>query len=200
MKTLSLRIIIYIFLVAETFGQVTSTNLVNGEIVFVNGNHQRKGITNTINLPVGKQLVIHGINIFPVNDTRASFAFVRRVISQGNYFNIYGPASSWSGPVIGPTTLEYGLQQTGTWNGGADSLIQTTGNFLFEIKDDPFQVANAESASISSASVVVPENATGDVDVLLEQSTDMITWTQCLPGAYNASTQKRFFRVRAVEK
>jgi hypothetical protein len=48
--------------------------------------------------------------------------------------------------------------------------------------------------------VVVPENATGDVDVLLEQSTDMITWTQCLPGAYNASTQKRFFRVRAVEK
>ncbi|NBU71973.1 MAG: hypothetical protein EBS53_11090 [Bacteroidetes bacterium] len=50
------------------------------------------------------------------------------------------------------------------------------------------------------ASVVVPANATGDVDVLLEQSTDMITWTQCLPGTYNASTQKRFFRVRAVEK
>jgi hypothetical protein len=23
---------------------------------------------------------------------------------------------------------------------------------------------------------------------------------QCLPGTYNASTQKRFFRVRAVEK
>ena len=40
----------------------------------------------------------------------------------------------------------------------------------------------------------------GDVDVLLEQSTDMITWTQCLPGTYNVSTQKRFFRVRAVEK
>jgi hypothetical protein len=38
------------------------------------------------------------------------------------------------------------------------------------------------------------------VDVLLEQSNDMITWTQCLPGTYNASTQKRFFRVRAVEK
>ena len=53
---------------------------------------------------------------------------------------------------------------------------------------------------ISSTSVVVPANATGDVDVLLEQSNDMITWTQCLPGTYNASTQKRFFRVRAVEK
>jgi hypothetical protein len=65
-----------------------------------------------------------------------------------------------------------------------------------------YGTANSTSSSptISTTAVVVPANATGDVDVLLEQSTDMITWTQCLPGAYNASTQKRFFRVRAVEK
>jgi hypothetical protein len=69
-----------------------------------------------------------------------------------------------------------------------------------EIKDDPLQATSSFSANISSASVVVPSNAVGDVDVLLEQSNDMITWTQCLPGTYNASTQKRFFRVRAVEK
>jgi hypothetical protein len=60
--------------------------------------------------------------------------------------------------------------------------------------------SNASVNSVSASSVVVPANAVGDVDVLLEQSTDMITWTQCLPGTYNASTQKRFFRVRAVEK
>jgi hypothetical protein len=59
---------------------------------------------------------------------------------------------------------------------------------------------NVSANIIPTASVVVPVSATGDVDVLLEQSTDMITWTQCLPGTYNASTQKRFFRVRAVEK
>ncbi|NBU71972.1 MAG: hypothetical protein EBS53_11085 [Bacteroidetes bacterium] len=68
-----------------------------------------------------------------------------------------------------------------------------------------YEITNISSGSAStqiipSASVVVPANAIGDVDVLLEQSTDMITWTQCLPGTYNASTQKRFFRVRAVEK
>jgi hypothetical protein len=68
-----------------------------------------------------------------------------------------------------------------------------------------YEITNISPASTSaqiipSASVVVPANATGDVDVLLEQSTDMITWSQCLPGTYNASTQKRFFRVRAVEK
>ena len=42
--------------------------------------------------------------------------------------------------------------------------------------------------------------ALGDVDVKLEQSADNVTWTDCLPGTYNSSTVKRFFRVRAVEK
>ena len=68
----------------------------------------------------------------------------------------------------------------------------------YEISENSNLVNN--DPKISSSSVVVPSDAVGDVDVLLEQSTDMITWTQCLPGTYNASTQKRFFRVRAVEK
>jgi hypothetical protein len=68
----------------------------------------------------------------------------------------------------------------------------------YEISENSNLVNN--DPKISSTSVVVPSNAVGDVDVLLEQSNDMITWTQCLPGTYNASTQKRFFRVRAVEK
>jgi hypothetical protein len=62
------------------------------------------------------------------------------------------------------------------------------------------------SAALTSAtptqgsSVVIPTTATGDVDVKLEQSADNVTWTDCLPGTYNSSTVKRFFRVRAVEK
>lgn len=50
------------------------------------------------------------------------------------------------------------------------------------------------------SSVVIPTTALGDVDVKLEQSADNVTWTDCLPGTYNSSTLKRFFRVRAVEK
>ena len=187
-------------------GEVISTNLINGEIVNISGNFQRKGLTNTLILPSGKQILIHGINVFPYNDTRASVAFFRRVLSPNNYMDISivtsgsSQATKWSGPVIGPANLEYGLLQTGTWGGSAETLMQTTCSFLFEIKDDPFQAVNVSSANISSTSVVVPSNATGDVDVLLEQSNDMITWTQCLPGTYNSSTVKRFFRVRAVEK
>jgi hypothetical protein len=51
-----------------------------------------------------------------------------------------------------------------------------------------------------STSVVIPSSAEGDVDVVLEQSQDGVTWTECLPGTYNSSTVKRFFRLRAVEK
>ena len=52
----------------------------------------------------------------------------------------------------------------------------------------------------SPTSVVIPTSASGDVDVKLEQSADNVTWTECLPGTYNSSTVKRFFRLRAVEK
>jgi len=54
--------------------------------------------------------------------------------------------------------------------------------------------------SISATSVVIPSSAAGDVDVKMEQSADNVTWTECLPGTYNSSTAKRFFRLRAVEK
>ena len=53
---------------------------------------------------------------------------------------------------------------------------------------------------VSATSVVIPSSATGDVDVKMEQSADNVTWTECLPGTYNSSTVKRFFRLRAVEK
>lgn len=54
--------------------------------------------------------------------------------------------------------------------------------------------------SQQNTAVVIPSSVVGDVDVILEQSQDGVTWTQCLPGTYNSSTVKRFFRLRAVEK
>ena len=32
----------------------------------------------------------------------------------------------------------------------------------------------------------------------MESSTDMVTWTEALPGTYGTDTEKRFFRLRAV--
>ena len=51
-----------------------------------------------------------------------------------------------------------------------------------------------------TSAVVIPTDATGPVNVILESSTDLVTWTAANPGTYGASTTKRFFRVRAVNQ
>jgi hypothetical protein len=61
-------------------------------------------------------------------------------------------------------------------------------------------VSTNNSIANPNTAVVIPSTVNGDVEVVLEQSQDGVTWTQCLPGTYNASTVKRFFRLRAVEK
>ena len=53
---------------------------------------------------------------------------------------------------------------------------------------EPFTPSNA---------VVIPADAGGPVNIILESSTDLITWTSASPGTYGTSTEKRFFRVRA---
>ena len=61
---------------------------------------------------------------------------------------------------------------------------------------------NAEGPSTqASQAVVIPEDANGDVEIILESSKDLINWTAAAPGTYNsATTDQRFFRVRAVKQ
>jgi len=214
-----LRYLILLILVVintQTWGQVISTNISNGNLYVYDqynayGSMQirygRLGATNQITVADGKQLTIHGVNIDPI-DSNASQAFIRKKNLSGETFTIglsktnANFSSNWTGPIIGPVILEYGLEgvianYTQSSIPQESIFLKTFCDFLLEVKDSALKET---SSSISSTSVVVPSNAVGDVDVLLEQSNDMITWTQCLPGTYNASTQKRFFRVRAVEK
>jgi hypothetical protein len=57
--------------------------------------------------------------------------------------------------------------------------------------------SNANGVPLNSA--VIPEDADGQYQVLLESSTDLITWTSAMPGSYGGSTLKRFFRTRIVK-
>ena len=104
--------------------------------------------------------------------------------------------------VEGPVVVRLVLPESSEWMTiHAEPNKKSTALFSFEVNPhSSLQESSTTNTTVPTSAVVVPSNATGDVDVLLEQSTDMITWTQCLPGTYNASTQKRFFRVRAVEK
>jgi hypothetical protein len=49
-----------------------------------------------------------------------------------------------------------------------------------------------------SNSVVIPSDSSGPVEIILESSVDLISWAAALPGTYGASTERRFFRLRAV--
>ena len=98
------------------------------------------------------------------------------------------PPSSASTPLqqhlflAGPGTL------TTTNNAGT---VTTLCNYI--LSDQPA----ATSTGIPSTAVVIPTNATGQVNIILESSTDLVTWVTATPGSYGAATQNRFFRVRA---
>lgn len=49
------------------------------------------------------------------------------------------------------------------------------------------------------AAAVIPQDESGEYQVILESSTDTITWTLAEPGTYGGSTEKRFFRTRIIK-
>ena len=62
-------------------------------------------------------------------------------------------------------------------------------------------VAKKEPTETSKKfATVIPENSSGNISIILEQSTDLINWTAVSPGSFAPSTTKRFFRVRAEEE
>lgn len=55
------------------------------------------------------------------------------------------------------------------------------------------------SGSLPQNTLVIPTDATGNVQIILESSTDLINWVAAAPGTYDSqTTTRRFFRVRAV--
>jgi hypothetical protein len=83
--------------------------------------------------------------------------------------------------VVGPATISL----CSTNNAGGQMLsfctIQTSPSY----------------ALMPSCSVVIPNDAGGPVNVILESSTDLINWTAANPGTYGTTSSNRFFRVRA---
>lgn len=57
-----------------------------------------------------------------------------------------------------------------------------------------------EPPTSPSTAVVIPSDASGPVEIVLESSSDLVTWIAATPGTYGSSTVKRFFRVRAIQR
>jgi hypothetical protein len=76
----------------------------------------------------------------------------------------------------------------GNWDFGASEGFVT------------FRIVGSEQEPSKKFATVIPENASGNIRVVLEQSTDLINWTSATPGVFAPSTSKRFFRVRSEEE
>jgi hypothetical protein len=65
--------------------------------------------------------------------------------------------------------------------------------------ETPCQLVNVASNYVPADCVVIPTSATGNVQIILESSSDLVNWTAAMPGTYGVSSAtNRFFRVRAV--
>lgn len=58
--------------------------------------------------------------------------------------------------------------------------------------------SNENLPSVPAQAVVIPDDGSGDREVRLESSTDLINWTTTQPGVFSSSAVARFFRVRLV--
>jgi hypothetical protein len=82
--------------------------------------------------------------------------------------------------------------------GPATITCSGTGNCIASLKITTATEIAGASKTTAKYATVVPENAQTNVDVVLEQSTDLVNWTTVAPGQFTPSTQKRFFRLRSA--
>ena len=94
---------------------------------------------------------------------------------------------AYSGPVTfsGPCKLR--IKNTATSN--------SNHHFIAFVRVEEISSSGSVTAKYAS---VIPENAKTNVSVILEQSTDLVSWTIASPGDFSPSTSKRFFRVRTA--
>jgi hypothetical protein len=90
--------------------------------------------------------------------------------------------------VAGPATIRLKVKNTNTYFQDPCTIYST------------FQVTDNQPQFSPSTAVVIPTDATGPVNIVLESSPDLVNWTGALPGTYGSSTTNRFFRVRAVRQ
>jgi hypothetical protein len=134
-------------------------------------------------------------------------------LDANNTFGFFNPntlsgnsVTSEAQPIPGPATIAIILKPSSkrsadTYN--ADRWNNSSnGNWDFGASEAfvTFRIVGSEQAPSKKFATVIPENATTNVRVILEQSTDLINWTAASPGVFPPSTAKRFFRVRSEEE
>lgn len=100
-------------------------------------------------------------------------------------------------------TIQLPLPSTGPFQifTGLTNLTLVAGNLteyaVFQVTTP--SAANVISNYVPADAIVIPASASGNVQIILESSPDLMNWTAASPGAYGpTSATNRFFRGRAA--
>jgi hypothetical protein len=191
-----------------------SLTIPEGEVAYVFSSGAAAKPTGSASLTSNsKDAFVYGITIDTLgldsNLTRKSWTMTF-VDSEhiGNYTSsapIAGPATirilikPWSGRLAGQ--YRQGERYWSWYNDNSDNRYDST-DWDFKASEGyiTFRIVGSEQAPSKKFATVIPENASGNVRIVLEQSTDLINWSSANPGVFPPSTSKRFFRVRSVEE
>ena len=154
-----------------------------------------------------KGAYIHGI-VIDINGLDSNISRVSRVLTwNSSDANVNNYDSS--DPIVGPATVRVRIKP---WSGRGGSNNDSarwsytygSGYTDWDFKASEgfitFRITGSEQAPSKKFATVIPENASGNIRIVLEQSTDLINWTTASPGVFPPSTAKRFFRVRSEEE
>jgi hypothetical protein len=143
------------------------------------------------------------------NTTNQSIPIVTVVVD----FNKLDQNSSYtissSVAIPGPCEIKIGLRPaykretmnySGSNENNPDWSVHGNWEFGSSHASVSFRIVGSEQAPSKKFATVIPENASTNIRVILEQSTDLINWTTSAPGVFPPSTAKRFFRVRSEEE
>ena len=117
-----------------------------------------------------------------------------------------GNISTNTQPISGPATVRVIIKPRNARQSNYSSGIgywshSGANNWDFQASEGyvTFRIVGSEQEVSKKFATVIPENSSGNVDIILEQSTDLINWSAVNPGSFPPSTAKRFFRVRSQE-
>jgi hypothetical protein len=139
----------------------------------------------TITVPEGKTLEVA---YFSNNSTGSSNPVAVTITIDGFQFRRDDDPSGLFLP--GPATLELSVGPGHNPSAAFNAIL------IYRLTDNTG--TGAQQSPFSGSAVVIPEDASGPVEIILESSTDLVNWTAANPGTYGGSTERRFFRVRAV--
>ena len=78
---------------------------------------------------------------------------------------------------------------------GLTTLRSNASNDVITLK---ITSASEINAVTPSSVLILPENTTGDFDVIIESSSDLVSWIPFFSQTVNSQTARRFFRTRVV--